>query len=303
MMRYLWTLFLPCILFAQQSGNYSAAEMAKLQEVRVDSLAQLPVVTWRYVKIIGRTEAVAWRNFWGTVGGEIHRPLLKFLNRDQLNVQRRGDSLIVPSILGLDLRAYAPVPLNYPAASTIDKLLIIDKNFQIYAAYEFGKLVRWGVVCTGATRFLETPNGRYNFNWKEASRISSESPPGDPWRMRWVSNFYQERGIHTHQSPEVKMAGPASHGCVRMTEFDGKWVYDWSRGWTLRAGKIVAQGSMVIVQGNNPLRSTPKLFTTVNNRPAIIQIALPADPTKVKAGSRQQRDFDARLQNQSSTSK
>lgn len=283
------------VIFAQQSGSFSAAEIATLQQVRADSVGAIPKVTYRWVKLSGRTEAVAWRAFWGLVGGEEHRPLLKFLNRDQLNVQKRGDSLIVPSVLGLDLRAYAPFPLLYEGAQQLDKLVVIDKQYQLFAAYAFGRLERWGVVCTGAKRYAETPNGRFNMNWKQAFRVSSESPQGEQWRMRWVSNFYRERGIHTHQSAEVLLSGPGSHGCVRMTETDAKWIYDWTSGWTTnRRGEVTKLGTMVIVQGENPPQKVPKWFQTLNGVISPILISLPLEPQKVSAGSPQQRLFDAR---------
>src|SRR5690606_31364240 len=96
-----------------------------------------------------------------------------------------------------------------------------------------------------------TPNGRFNFNWKTEHRISSLSPPGEPWHMYWVFNIHDARGIHLHQYA-MPTGGPTSHGCVRLIDTDARWLYNWADTWQTTAGngfgssagRIQKQGSM-----------------------------------------------------------
>jgi len=230
-----------------------------------------------------------------TAGGREYADFLEFINRKHLQELSIGDTLVVPSHFDLDFRAYSPFPRHYAGASEIDKLFIIEKGQQAWAAYEHGKLTRWGIVSTGKEE-TKTPNGRFNFNWRTLERISSESPPGEEWLMRWVFNFHNERGIHIHQYA-MPTTGPASHGCVRLITADAQWIYDWADPWVTTAGRgamggtIRRQGSMVLVLGTEP-RGAPDLFEHTAYGPVRRAVELPADPWAVPPGSPQQRQFD-----------
>lgn len=144
--------------------------------------------------------------------------------RTQYILQRH--ELLIPDSFPADYRAYAPYPLAYAGADTIAKLFIIDKYTQTFGAYANGQLVRWGLVSTGI-QDEATPNGRFTFNWRDAVRLSSEAPAGEVWEMRWVWNFQEARGIHVHQY-HLPIGTPASHGCVRLSEADARWNFDWA---------------------------------------------------------------------------
>jgi len=226
--------------------------------------------------------------------------LVGFLNRSLPYEAGVGDTLIVPDRWEDDFCAYSPFPRFYPGAVSMDKLFIIDKTIQAWAAYETGRLARWGIVNTGATSH-RTPNGRFNFNWKTEYRVSSESPPGERWEMYWVFNFVVNRGIHVHQYP-LPTGGPTSHGCVRLIEEDAKWIYDWADQWRSGSGAgynaggygtIVEPGTMVLVLGQDP-PGKPEPFVRVNRRPEIRQVELPTSPYNVAPGTDMQRYFDRR---------
>ncbi len=239
--------------------------------------------------------------------GKDRVPMVQFLNRLFVGDLGIGDTLVLPSQLGLDPRAYAPFPRRYEGAAEFDKLYIIHKGVQAWAAYENGDLERWGLVNTGAID-SQTPAGRYNFNWKELDRISTLSPPGERWRMRWVFNFYHERGIHVHQY-RMPIGEPASHGCVRLITDDAKWIYDWADGWeTTRGnaarglpsadGRVLKQGTTVLVlgDGEEPVDGPPVRFEWNGDTPSLRVVTLPAHPYDVPPGTDQQKAFDRKRQ-------
>jgi hypothetical protein len=107
--------------------------------------------------------------------------------------------------------------------------------------------------------------------------------------MHWVFNFHAERGIHVHQYP-LPVGGPVSHGCVRTTEADAKWLFEWADSWRWKNEKLVRQGTMVLVIGDEPSRPHPYAFT--DEGPKLISVVLPEDPYKVPPGTAQQKQFD-----------
>lgn len=232
--------------------------------------------------------------------GQQRAKLVELLNRVLLSEVRIGDTLVLPrgaASFDLDFRAYSPFPRRYPGAKAFDKLFVIDKSVQAFAAYEHGDLVRWGAVNTGAPGHT-TPAGRYNFNWKEEYRVSSLSPKDEPWEMYWVFNFHETRGIHVHQYA-FPAGGPTSHGCVRLIDADAKWIYNWADAWEREGGetgadgggRLIEPGTTVLVLGEDP-GGRPKLFVLGDDAPSLKKVELPADPYDVPPGTPQQERFD-----------
>ncbi len=287
------------------SQYYNQDRLADLLYSNQGELSDLPEVNYSYWVLDHETNnsVFARHHLYLAMGdgdierGREHIPFLEWLTRTRVNTLSIGDTIVLPDPLGLDLRAYAPFPRYYPASEEIGKIVIIHLKVQAWAAYEDGELQRWGLVNTGRPGY-ETPGGRYNFNWRTRERISSESPPGEEWLMRWVFNFYNERGFHTHQYA-MPMGGPASHGCVRMITADARWLYDWADPWVTTAGRgsmggnILEQGTMVLVlgEGEEPSGAPPR-FRHTHHGPEKIVVDLPEDPYMVPAGSPQQRFFD-----------
>ncbi|MEM1056555.1 MAG: L,D-transpeptidase [Bacteroidota bacterium] len=299
---------------AQTPGRlYNQETIGELLYGTRQSLDEIPEVEWRaWVlehptnnSIFARSDLYAWAGDGDFALGKERLQMVQFLNRVYLSDLRIGDTLVVPSQLDLDPRAYGPFPLQYAGAEDFDKLFVIHKGVQAWAAYEDGELERWGLVNTGAID-SQTPAGRYNFNWKELDRISTLSPPGERWRMRWVFNFHHERGIHVHQY-RMPIGEPASHGCVRLITQDAKWIYDWADGWRTTAGtaedglpsadgRILEQGTTVLVlgDGEEPLDGPPARFTWEDGEPVLRVVTLPEDPYTVPPGTPQQEMFDRR---------
>ena len=149
------------------------------------------------------------------------RSLLQKLNRADAGHLGGLRRLIVPSRWDLEELAYSPMPASVEQFSDRPEALLVDLPAQVFGAYEFGKLVRWGPVSSGSAG-RATPPGRYRLNWNSRLRISSVN---DSWIMPWYFNFDTISGYGFHQ---YSLPGrPASHGCVRLLESDAKWLFHW----------------------------------------------------------------------------
>lgn len=314
-----WTIVLAGLLFAatpaHAQGYIDQNEVENILNRHTETLDALPEVYYEYrVLDDPRNNTVLARNtLYKKLGegdqqlGKQRSRLIELLNRFTLPNLELGDTLVVPTEFDLDFRAYSPFPRYYPGARNFDKLFIIHKSVQAFAAYEHGRLARWGVVNTGSPLETPTPNGRYNFNWKEEYRVSSLSPADEPWEMYWVFNFHDARGIHIHQY-EMPSGGPTSHGCVRLIDADAKWVYDWADAWTTtaggtgvasRQGQLLEPGTIVLVLGEEPI-GRPHPFVYKDRYPVLRRIDLPTDPYDVPAGTPQQERLDAKRIQQAS---
>lgn len=294
---------------ARPSSAQAYINQTEIESVLTDyqaELDELPEVYYDYFVLDDpRENTVLARNaFYKVLGdgdmqvGMRRAKLVELLNRRLLHESSIGDTLVVPTEFELDFRAYSPFPRYYPGARGFDKLFIIDKSVQAWAAYEYGQLARWGIVNTGAEEY-PTPNGRFNFNWKTEYRISTLSPPDEPWEMYWVFNFHDARGIHIHQYA-MPTGGPTSRGCVRLIDSDARWIYEWGEPWKTstgttgvesRSGRIIEQGTTVLVIGDDPT-GNPHPFDYKKRYPVLVRIDLPAHPFDVPPGTPQQEHFD-----------
>lgn len=289
-----------------QGGYVNQQEIAQVLEGQQMALDDIPEVFYDYYVFFSsrNSTVLARNNLYKIIGdgdmaaGQRRAKLVEFLNRTDLQFTQIGDTLVVPQKYDLDFRAYSPFPRYYPGGKEFDKLFIIDKTVQAFAAYENGALARWGVVNTGAEE-SRTPNGRYNFNWKTEYRISAESPPGDPWEMYWVFNFHDARGIHVHQYA-MPTGGPRSKGCVRLIDADAQWIYNWADGWALtrngpgfpaRGQRIREPGTTVLVIGEDPV-DQPEAFSYKPRFPVLRKVKLPDHPFDIPPGTPQQKYFD-----------
>lgn len=288
-------------------GYFNQYAIEDILTRRADNIDDLPEVYYEYAVLDDPSgnSVVARNRFYSRLGqgnieqGRKRAQLIELLNRQTIENTALGDTLVVPTRFGLDFRAYSPFPRYYPGAHSFEKLFIIHKKVQAFAAYEYGKLARWGIVNTGNPDSTATPTGRFNFNWKEKKRVSTMSPPGDEWVMRWVFNFHASRGIHIHQY-SMPTGGPTSHGCVRLIDADAKWIYDWAEPWeTTRGhmgpssgrGNLLDPGTMVLVVGDDP-DGTPQPFEYKARYPILKRVELPNNPYDVPPGTNQQEMWD-----------
>lgn len=179
--------------------------------------------------------------------------LLAKLNRVDSAHLPRLRHFIVPDRWDPNELLFSPMPPVAAQVSEEKKAILVDLATQVFGAYEFGTLVRWGPVSSGDRRH-QTRSGAYHLNWNARVHISTENPS---WVMPWYFNFASNQGLGLHQ---YALPGkPASHGCVRMLAVDAKWLYNWGDGWLLAAnGRDVVQlGTPVVVLGSYNFRAAP----------------------------------------------
>ena len=154
------------------------------------------------------------------------RHLLQKLNRADATHLSRWKRLIVPNRWDLEELAYSPLPRLIEQLADRPQTVVVDLPAQVFGAYEFQTLVRWGPVSSGGLGNA-TPPGRYRLNWNARVRISSVDPS---WIMPWFFNFDSVIGYGFH---EYTLPGrAASHGCIRLLESDAKWLFHWGRSGT-----------------------------------------------------------------------
>lgn len=135
----------------------------------------------------------------------------------------------------------APIPRELPSYVTTEKLIFIDISSQAFGAYENGSLVVWGPISSSAERIecgqvhekkykCNTPTGNFFISEKDKDHISKKYPPpngGSP--MKYAMKFYGDYWIHAGALPGY----PDSHGCIRLSHDDAKWLFSWASKKTL----------------------------------------------------------------------
>lgn len=188
--------------------------------------------------------------------------ILYKINRRDLKHLKEGETIIIPNA-GDSEMTYSPFPVHLESLDSIRKVILVSRKVQAFAAYENGKLVKWGPTSTGK-KSTPTPEGLYHTNWKSKE---THSTVDDAWVLKWYFNLDNLEGISLHQ---YDLPGyPVSHSCVRLLDEDAHWIYDWAEQWKLSPDrKIIAEnGTPVIVFGQYLYGKTPpwkKLITYLN---------------------------------------
>jgi hypothetical protein len=202
----------------------------------------------RYQVLSDRTEIVSL--LLGATPAQI--ALLEKLNRADEAHLHRLFPLVVPLSWNADDTSYTVLPSRYASASTASKFLVVHLPGQMFGAYEFGALVRWGPISSGR-RSAPTPSGSFSLNWRSTGRYSTVNPT---WFMRWYFNFGSRAGLalHAYTLPGY----PASHGCIRLLDRDAQWLYEWGDAWLVDApAGVEAPGTPVFVVGAYDFAAPP----------------------------------------------
>lgn len=213
--------------------------------------------------------------------------IVELANRVRMSYIGERSQFVIPSFFYPDYRSYSPYPFHYPEAASLPKLFIIDKYTQTFGAYEYGKLIHWGLVSSGKSN-RSTPPGRYNFNWKTYYKLSNAAPEGVEWHLFWVYNFYAKIGLHVHQY-SLPIGAPASHGCVRIARPDAQWNYRWANGWVRDKGKLLRNGTPVIVINGNPPNNRAFQWEITKQGTVNSLVKLPEHLEDIPLGSYEQR--------------
>ena len=200
--------------------------------------------------------------------------MLEKLNRRDREHLVRPDpptaGIVVPAAWETDELVYSPFPAEWSGVADFPKYLVVHQPMQAFAAYEFGRLVRWGPVSTGRKE-TATPAGSYNLTWRSRSRRSTDN---EAWLLEWYFNFINARGISFHQFELPGYA--ASHACVRLLKRDAQWVYEWGDQWTLSADKrkVDVPGTPVLILGEFG-HGKPGPWTSLDVLASRIELPLP----------------------------
>jgi lipoprotein-anchoring transpeptidase ErfK/SrfK len=190
--------------------------------------------------------------------------VLSAVNRTDRNHLLKMDSIIVPNDLSKPVESYLPFPLQLEFLREVDKIVYFSYPSQVFAAYENGELIYTGPTNMGR-KTDPTPTGLFFTNWKAEETISTFN---DEWELRWNFNIENKKGVGWHQ---YELPGyPASHSCLRMTEKDAKFMYEWADQWELKGTDVVlAKGTPVIVFGNYDFDGPKPWFALVENPSAL----------------------------------
>lgn len=109
--------------------------------------------------------------------------------------------------------AKRPKPLTRRRGTRVE--ILLDR--QLLLLVRHGRVARVVHASTGKRRFA-TPTGKYTVFRKKRRSFSI------PYKVWLPYASYFVRGIAIHQSSNVPVY-PASHGCVRVTPYDAKWLY------------------------------------------------------------------------------
>jgi lipoprotein-anchoring transpeptidase ErfK/SrfK len=179
--------------------------------------------------------------------------ILEKLNRADVAHLEQLREVVVPESWTDDERSYSALPMRYPSSEASPTFLVVYLPGQLFGAYEFGSLVRWGPVSSGSRNNPTSP-GTFALNWRSTGRTSTVDPD---WFMRWYFNFSNREGLalHAYSLPGY----PASHGCIRLLERDAQWLYEWGQTWMLEPGgtRVLTRGTPVFIVGRYDFDAAP----------------------------------------------
>ena len=161
--------------------------------------------------------------YHGPITGTLDRATQRAVMRFQTKIGITADGIVGPMMLG----------------GLTGRILIIQHEHRLYF-YLNGKLKKSYPVATGQPAY-PTPNGTFSVVWMTMN--PTWTPPDSPWAagaqpvapgpnnpvgMRWIGTSASGVGIHGVPSSEDWSIGTyASHGCIRMYEWDVEELYNW----------------------------------------------------------------------------
>jgi hypothetical protein len=186
------------------------------------------------------------------------------LNRVDKEHAAHIDTMIIPDTVLTDIMPYSPFPQQLSFLNGVNKIIFFSYPDEAFAAYENGKLVRWGTVNMGRKKD-PTPTGLTFVNWKKEVDTSSVK---DEWILKWNVNIFNKQGVGFH---EYAMPGyPASHSCLRLDDTDAHYLYNWVDEWVAKGeDEVSAYGTPVVILGKYPFDSRKPWLSLPQNPHAL----------------------------------
>ena len=190
--------------------------------------------------------------------------LIANINRADKGLLKRFDSIVIPTDTKQKLQHYFPFPFYATFLKDVKKIIFFSYPSQAFAAYENGRLVYTGPTSMGRKADM-TPTGLFYTNWKAEETTSTFN---DEWDLKWNFNIENKLGVGFHQ---YEMPGyPASHSCLRLTEKDAMYLYEWADQWEIKGtDNILAHGTPVVVFGSYPFGSSKPWLALAQNPNAL----------------------------------
>ena len=190
--------------------------------------------------------------------------LIANINRADKGILKRFDSIVVPTDTKQKLQHYFPFPFYATFLKDVKKIIFFSYPSQAFAAYENGRLVYTGPTSMGRKADM-TPTGLFYTNWKAEKTTSTFN---DEWDLKWNFNIENKLGVGFHQ---YEMPGyPASHSCLRLTDKDAMYLYEWADQWEIKGtDNILAHGTPVVVFGSYPFGSSKPWMALAQNPNAL----------------------------------
>lgn len=249
------------VIMCKGKPDTSEISIKQTSEVVESNFIQNPKVLIKYHLVPVNKETIPWLS---SIKSDDSLRLIFAINRVDKRHLLRQDTLVFPDTFISDLKTYSPFPDSVELLKPINKIIFYSYTIQAFAAYEKGKLIRWGPVSMGK-QSTPTPTGLLFTNWKSVRAISTIDPD---WIMNWYFNLHNLEGVSMH---EYDLPGyPASHACIRLLEADAFWLFNWADQWKLLSAiEIAAYGTPVIIFGTYPFEQRKPWFELEKNNEAL----------------------------------
>jgi len=195
--------------------------------------------------------------------------ILLAINRTDSQYINLITSIVVPDTFTRNIQDYSPFPQRVASLDSINKIIFFSYASQFFGAYENGKLIYTGATNMGR-KDDPTPTGLFFTNWKAEETHSTFN---DEWDLKWNFNIENKEGIGWHQ---YSLPGyPASHSCMRLSEKDARYLYNWAEQWvTSGRDSIITKGTPVIVFGTYNYKGVKPWLQLISNKHVL---DIPAD--------------------------